>query len=791
MRLWLWLGTCLIVLAGVTWLIVESLQEAPVSREKLSSGEAAQSGSALQAARPHAAPDSLSADTGLTIQGTVLSPVGPAAGARVLATVAVEGESLSTLPCEFIRRRPLLDCAWDTMGLQVAELVEERRGEALLRAEAFTAEDGSFTLPGLEPGEYALWVEGTEGTGFQNGVAAGASAVVLRLGPGVRLSGTVTDDTKVPVPGALVTAIFSAHSRFFESVTDAHGRFELGPLPGGGLVVVIKKEGLLPTVEPMAVHKAEMKRDFELVRPRRLTGRVLLGKAPVPGVEVRATGSFGGELGTEITDAQGRFSFEELPLFDLTLTAQHEGKATGRRVEKTDSREQELILELKPAAVLEGVVRDEYGQPVEGAELMLLLRDDNPEDGLMGPSWGKTAEGGSYRLGPIVPGLYTFKLSHPRFLELEEEELSLRAGGTRRDFTLGRAFLAEGVLVDSDGKPIPREFLGLAPADPDDPDRPHSQLGASTDEEGRFVLAVSEPGDYLLQGRGPRLHKLEVPVRVPASQLRIVAGTLLTVEGEVVDDAGGPLPYVSVSLWNESDHAKTSRRAASETDTQGRFTLDVPAPGRYEVAAVMAWKEVVRVASQTVVVEGKGTPRLRLQLSAGRGLSGVVVDWHGRPVPEVLMLMLPSPRYTARARCCNPEVHLSTDAEGRFSFAEATGEYVELCIKKGDFAVVGSTSAQPRCARVKNDGQEVRLVLGREVFVTGRLVRADGSPVKHFFVNGQEKKRDDGEISIRVLQPGVEQINLSAPGGYSVQRTAPVFGEGDVIQDLGSILLSP
>ncbi|HLK99660.1 MAG TPA: hypothetical protein VK539_03710 [Myxococcaceae bacterium] len=58
-------------------------------------------------------------------------------------------------------------------------------------------------------------------------------------------------------------------------------------------------------------------------------------------------------------------------------------------------------------------------------------------------------------------------------------------------------------------------------------------------------------------------------------------------------------------------------------------------------------------------------------------------------------------------------------------------------------------------------------------------------------VNGQEKRREDGEFSIRVLQPGVEPINLSAPGGYSVQRTAPVFPDGEVIVDLGSILLSP
>lgn len=723
----------------------------------------------------------------------------------MLATLAVEGETLSTLPCEAIRTYQLLECAWDHMGLRVAELVEERRGEALTLAETVTAEDGSFVLSGLEAGPYALWVESVEGAGFQDGVAAGSSSVVLRMGAGVRLSGTVTDDTKAPVPGALVTAIFSAHSRFFETVTDAHGRYELGPLPGGLMVLVIRREGMLPAVQQRSMLNAVVKMDFALSRPRRLTGRVLRSKVPVPGVAVQATGAFDTELGTSITDAQGRYAFEALPAFDVSLTAQHGESAAGVRLDRKDSWEQDIDLELKPAAMLQGVVRDEHGEPVSGAKLMLSLRDDTPEDGFMGPTWGSSAEAGAYQIGPLLPGRYGVEISHPRFLPIEEEDaLVLGAGETQRDFHFRRAFLAEGVLVDSEGNPVTGETLDLAPVPPARPvedeslevapaetAEPGLESEAITGDDGRFVFAVSRPGEYVLRARSPRLKALEVPVRVPAAGLRIVAGVLFSVKGEVVDDAGGPLDGVSVSLWDEKDHAKSSRRGFARTDVKGRFSLEVPAPGRYEVTAVMAWRDTLRVASRAITVEGQPTQQVQLRLSAGQGLSGVVVDWHGRPVPEVLLQLLPSPRYTERVQCCYPDYHLSTDAEGRFAFTEAAGEYVELCIKKGDYAVVGSTSAQPRCTRVKNEGQPVRVILGREGFVTGRLVRADGSPVNHFFVNGQEKRREDGEFSIRVLQPGVEPINLSAPGGYSVQRTAPVFPDGEVIVDLGSILLSP
>jgi len=191
----LWLGLGLAVLGGVTWWALVSWPEAPAPGEQARQGTDARSAAVLQALLQAPRPDSAPKPTGLGIQGTVLGPRGLVTGARVLATLAVEGETLSTLPCEAIRTYQLLECAWDGMGLRVAELVEERRGEALTLAEAVTAEDGSFVLSGLEPGSYALWVESVEGAGFQDGVGAGSSSVVLRMGAGVRLSRTVTMPT--------------------------------------------------------------------------------------------------------------------------------------------------------------------------------------------------------------------------------------------------------------------------------------------------------------------------------------------------------------------------------------------------------------------------------------------------------------------------------------------------------------------------------------------------------------------------------------------------------------------
>lgn len=95
---------------------------------------------------------------------------------------------------------------------------------------------------------------------------------------------------------------------------------------------------------------------------------VVLGPdgAPYPGAEVRFTsyGSESGDLGTTLTDATGAFS-GRLPgvSFDL-LRAQVEARAPGLAPAWAEIRDRKLVLRLRVACALEGVVRDEAGRPL-------------------------------------------------------------------------------------------------------------------------------------------------------------------------------------------------------------------------------------------------------------------------------------------------------------------------------------------------------------------------------------------------------------------------------------------
>ena len=99
---WRW-GAVLTVLGVGLWLASRGAPEAssPGGQGSLRESSAG-AGLGLQALFQPAAP--ASPDSALRIRGRVRGARGPVAGARVLASAVVEGESLSALPCGGPRR---------------------------------------------------------------------------------------------------------------------------------------------------------------------------------------------------------------------------------------------------------------------------------------------------------------------------------------------------------------------------------------------------------------------------------------------------------------------------------------------------------------------------------------------------------------------------------------------------------------------------------------------------------------------------------------------------------------
>ena len=98
----------------------------------------------------------------------------------------------------------------------------------------------------------------------------GAALFVLTVGIAAAqtgpstLSGTVTDSSGAPVPGAAVTLASTQSKAKYEVTTDQNGRYEFVPLPADSYSLEAKMPGFKRVEDPISLSGKSMKRDLTL-----------------------------------------------------------------------------------------------------------------------------------------------------------------------------------------------------------------------------------------------------------------------------------------------------------------------------------------------------------------------------------------------------------------------------------------------------------------------------------------------------------------------------------------------
>ncbi|WP_434389677.1 MSCRAMM family protein [Melittangium boletus] len=732
-------------------------------------------------------------DAAHVLRGIVRDAQGPVAGVRVLATRSVAGESLSARPCVSGLPTVIEAVPPDCVDMQrVEDLVAWREGAVPVVAEVQSQADGAFALEGLDGGLYTLWAESPEGVGLLRDVALDTGPVELVLGPGSRLSGRVMGERQEPLAGARVTAVFAGHSRFFETLTDARGHYALGPLPRGAYLVIASHPDLSPSAEPVRLHPPEVWRSLTLFVPLRLSGRVVDTKGrPLSGAQVRLRGE---AVHDTRSDARGRFTFAGLPFDIYELTASHGGLLALQKDvfppewDRSSHVREVTLTPREPFAEVEGVVRDGRGQPVAGARVQFA--DDLGCMGVGQILLTKTDARGRYRLGPLPPGHGLF-----RAFTVDQRLFQARAQavpkGVRRtlDFTLQTQFLIEGQLVDGRELPVARGRVALFNA------TTRRLLAAqSLGADGRFSIQMPDAGPYLLSADAdsfgqPRLQASAERVTAPARGLRPRLVLPFTVDGELLDDEARPVAGAWVSLWDEQDPARQAALARVTTDARGRFALVAPAPGRYTVGAEWDDTSFSLVSARTVEV-GAEPVAVRLRFEAGQPLSGLVVDRRGTPLGGVSLafqaLRLSNRFGTSRA-------WVKTGPDGRFSFAHVAGAPAALRVDAwvGDERFHLAAFREEDSAsllRLAPSAREVRVVLVRTARLRGRFVRADGSPIPRFTVNGELTYDEEGRFEWPIEREGPLTLELAEAEADSPGVRETVSGQLEVDQDVGDVV---
>jgi hypothetical protein len=810
---------------------------------------------------------------GLTLTGQVRDPGGrPIADAEV--SLASSGQpSLPGARCG-ICGEPLLTCRAHETTRTIAALLDGKRGGLSAALSTRSDAEGRFRFEQLAGTSFTVWALAP---GFGEGVkerAAPGDPVQLFLPAPRSITGTLRDDAGRPVRGVVrVLSHRVAHPT--EVQADAEGRFEATGLGEGPFSVLATAPGLLPARRAQ-VEAGPEPVTLVLQSPRRLEVRLVTQGKPVDGVvllsgdhlarELAARDGFvgidglypedllvsavsgelsapaqpvtlagpvtqvtltlerGGRLAVSVLDdaeqpvptpklevltrsgellRSRRLDTGELLLVgplapgDYVLRASAEGYEDGRLPVTVSPGETPVTVTLTRGTVISGRVVDEYGRPAPGVSVLITPTGDNVL---------ADAEGRFLARVPS-PGLYGLHAHHS---DWGGGELDVTAPKTGVELQLEPKAGVE-VTVTADGRRVEGANVVLLHAQGNyRSDRPSGADGVVLMRglpPDAYSLIATHP-DYLPSDRQPLTlaegQQLKVTAALPAGA---------SIEGQVVDTLGAPVPNVTVSVRPRGAEPVV-------TDSGGRFTLKPlrPKMGFMLRAEARGFEQVDRVVATAggepvrLVVQRQPIFRGRV-LGDGQPLRSFRVNEHelsaadGRfelPMPatadrvivtveapgfEPLMADRPNtpdlgdfsltraplvigvvreegggPVVDAVVSCDTCEQSVLTGADGRFSLAKpAFLREFNVVAKKG----------KRTASRSVSDGatQGLELILRPGIRLTGSAWLPNGRPAAGVEIAGLHLDRSE-PVSVVTAGDGSYAMEVS-PGPYRFIMGSP------------------
>lgn len=227
----------------------------------------------------------------------------------------------------------------------------------------------------------------------------------------VPVSGVVRDDEGNPLGGVTVllddgtrsTVTASDGTYLFDDV--AVGQHTLSVQTPDGYAVASSPA---PVVVPPDSEEPITDQDFVLTALPELSGAVTVAGAGVAGVTVTAVGPEGPV--STVTGADGSYRFAGLAAGDYTVTIQPPDGYTpvgpvSREETVAGADVPDVDFELARLGLVSGIVSDEGGTPVPGAEITIAGPDG--QQGVV------TDADGGYAVGSLPPGQYTITITLP------------------------------------------------------------------------------------------------------------------------------------------------------------------------------------------------------------------------------------------------------------------------------------------------------------------------------------------------------------------------------------------
>ncbi len=474
-------------------------------------------------------------------------------------------------------------------------------------------------------------------------------------------------------------------------------------------------------------------------------------------------------------------------------------------------------IELRPTIQLSGVVIDEAGNPISGAEVGASV--DMAAGGRRtweASAWltpAVTDPAGRFTLSRLDAGVaYMVRAAHPGFAPTELPLANPRTearNGLELVLEAGRTLV--GSVVDQGGLSIAGARVEVKKTvNPNNVRRymlerslgSKEPIASFTDEEGRFAVSDLPAGLFEVEisasgHASEELGILEITETTAELDVGEVAlGPGFTIEGRVTDRNGSPLEGAKVFASDGVQNARifvsrieSESPPAMVTDVNGFFSV----VDRAEGDKVDLRVEMTGYAENTV--RGVTAPTYQpvsIELERASTVRGVVVDAGGAGIADAVVSVQVT-RTMGLASSSMSNARASSDGDGRFVIENVNPGELELQVRAEGYvqARIDSLTVEPG-----RDLDGVRAVLERGATVSGRIRGPSGRPVSGAQVLSMEGRSgfrqtfhgaatSDGEGRYRLdgIPPGSRAITVNHDNHKQMNRTIEVE-PGDNVFDI-------
>ena len=249
-----------------------------------------------------------------------------------------------------------------------------------LEREAKTDDEGKFQIGGLSPGGAELVVTGA-GFGRERQAirVPVAEETLIRLKPERSVHLSVVDDLGKPIRGAAIEILDAPRSDIRTLVTGDEGSVDITGLhfDASSLLLRLSHEGHVSTRGAgerltMPLLESESRHRLVMERAGTITGRVTEARSgeAAHGARLIAGDEYADDLPRAWTDESGKFTLTGVKPGTATVTVHHAGHAPQLGTVEVKAEESATLnLRLSEPATVRGMVRNQTGEPIAGAEI--------------------------------------------------------------------------------------------------------------------------------------------------------------------------------------------------------------------------------------------------------------------------------------------------------------------------------------------------------------------------------------------------------------------------------------